>query len=96
LGLVNAEYRYTIFEPSSLSTPIGDVGFPLVRGCFLFDTGNCWDNEKEFRNWRGSFGFGLRIPVFGAFCLRTDHVWLTDFKSLGQFVPIRFYIGWSF
>ncbi len=96
LGMLNAEYRYTIFEPSPLYTPIGNVGFPQVRGCFLFDAGNCWDNEKELRNWRGSFGFGLRVPIFGALCLRTDHVWLTDFKSVGPFVPIRFYIGWSF
>lgn len=96
LGMFNAEYRYTIFEPSPLYTPIGNVGFPLVRGCFLFDAGNCWSNEKELRNWRGSFGFGLRVPIFGALCLRTDHVWLTDFESVGPFIPIRFYIGWSF
>jgi len=96
LGLFNAEYRYTIFEPSPLYTPFGNVGLPMVRGCFLFDAGNCWSNKKELRNWRGSFGFGLRIPIFGALCLRTDHVWLTDFKSVGPFIPIRFYIGWSF
>jgi hypothetical protein len=46
--------------------------------------------------FRGSFGLGLRMTLGGFLTLRTDHVFLTDFNDVGPFVPIRFFVGWSY
>ncbi len=93
-AMFNAEYRFPILEPFGLRTAIGTAPMPPVRGALFFDAGEAWD--EEFGRVRGGFGLGLRAILWGVLVLRTDHTVLTDFESLGPFVPIRFFIGWSY
>lgn len=93
-AMFNAEYRFPILEPFGLRTALGTAAMPPVRGALFFDAGEAWD-EKLGRA-RGGFGLGLRAILWGFLVLRTDHTVLTDFESLGPFVPIKFFIGWSY
>lgn len=93
-AMVNAEYRFPILEPFGLRTAIGTAPMPPVRGALFFDVGEAWD--EKLGRVRGGFGLGIRAILWGFFVLRTDHTVLTDFESLGPFVPIRFFIGWSY
>jgi hypothetical protein len=96
LGLFNLEYRFPILNPFPLRTAIGSITIPSLRGALLFDAGNAWDRKFSLGQFRGSFGLGLRMTLGGFLTLRTDHVFLTDFDSIGPFVPIRFFVGWSY
>jgi len=93
-AMVNAEYRFPILEPFPLRTALGTATMPPVRGALFFDTGNGWDTG--FGRPRGGFGLSLRVVLGSVLTLRTDHSILTDFKSLGPFVPIKFFVGWSY
>lgn len=93
-AMFNAEYRFPILEPFGLHTAIGTAPMPPVRGALFFDVGEAWD--EKLGRVRGGFGLGLRVILWGFLALRTDHTVLTDFESLGPFVPIRFFIGWSY
>jgi hypothetical protein len=96
LGLFNLEYRFPILNPFPLRTAIGSITIPALRGALLFDAGNAWDRKFSPGQFRGSFGLGLRMTLGGFLTLRTDHVFLTDFDGIGPFVPIRFFVGWSY
>ncbi len=93
-AMVNAEYRFPILEPFDLRTAVGTAPMPPVRGALFFDAGEAWD--EMLGRARGGFGLSLRAILWGFLVLRTDHTVLTDFESLGPFVPIRFFIGWSY
>jgi hypothetical protein len=96
LGLFNLEYRFPILNPFPLRTAIGSITVPALRGALLFDAGNAWDRKFSLEQFRGSFGLGLRMTLGGFLTLRTDHVFLTDFDRVGPFIPIRFFVGWSY
>ena len=93
-AMANVEYRFPILEPFGLRTAVGTAPMPPVRGALFFDAGEGWD--EELGRVRGGFGLGVRVILWGFLTLRTDHTVLTDFTSLGPFVPIKFFIGWSY
>ncbi|UCH78590.1 MAG: PD40 domain-containing protein [Candidatus Coatesbacteria bacterium] len=92
--MFNAEYRFPVLKPFGLRTAVGTAPMPAVRGALFFDAGEAWDEDLD--RVRGGFGLGVRAMLWGFLVLRTDHTVLTDFKSLGPFVPIKFFIGWSY
>jgi len=94
LAIGNVEYRFPILEPFPLPTALGTATMPPVRGALFADVGNGWD--ERFGPPRGGFGLSLRAVLGNVLTLRTDHTCLTDFKSLGPFVPIKFFVGWSY
>jgi hypothetical protein len=93
-AMFNAEYRFPILRPFPLHTAVGTAPMPPLRGALFFDAGEAWD--RKLGHLRGGFGLGLRAVLWGVLTLRTDHTFLTDFESLGPFVPIRFFVGWSY
>jgi hypothetical protein len=93
-AMFNAEYRFPLLEPFGLRTAVGTAPMPPLRGALFFDAGEGWDDELT--RVRGGFGLGLRAILWGFLVLRTDHTVLTDFESLGPFVPIKFFVGWSY
>jgi hypothetical protein len=93
-AMTNVEYRFPVLEPFGLRTAVGTAPMPPVRGALFFDAGEGWDERLE--RVRGDFGLGVRVILWGFLVLRTDHAVLTDFKSLGPFVPIKFFVGWSY
>jgi outer membrane protein assembly factor BamA len=92
--MFNAEYRFPVVDTSGLRTAVGTAILPPVRGALFFDAGQAWDDKLE--TVRGGFGVGVRVILWGFLVLRTDHTVLTDFKSLGPVVPIKFFVGWSY
>ena len=93
-AMANVEYRFPILEPFGLRTAVGTAPMPPVRGALFFDAGEGWD--EKLGRVRGGFGLGVRVILWGFLTLRTDHTVLTDFTSLGPFVPIKFFVGWSY
>ena len=93
-AMANVEYRFPILEPFGLRTAVGTAPMPPVRGALFFDAGEGWDDTLG--RVRGDFGLGIRVVLWGFLVLRTDHAVLTDFESLGPFVPIKFFVGWSY
>jgi hypothetical protein len=93
-AMANAEYRFPVLEPFGLRTAVGTAPMPPVRGALFFDAGEGWDGKLG--RVRGDFGLGVRVILWGFLVLRTDHAVLTDFESLGPFVPIKFFVGWSY
>lgn len=94
LTIANVEYRFPILEPFPLHTAVGTATMPPLRGALFFDVGEGWD--ERFRNPRGGFGLSLRAVLGNVLTVRTDHTVLTDFNSFGPFVPIKFFVGWSY
>jgi hypothetical protein len=96
-AMFNVEYRFPLLEPFQLRTAVGAVPTPPLRGALFFDAGEAFDDPHGYPDGpRGSFGLGLRMVLWSVLTLRTDHAWLTDFHRLGPFVPIKFFVGWSY
>jgi len=98
-AMVNAEYRFPLLDPSPLRTAVGTTTLPRVRGALFCDAGQMWDEpgrEPQPKGLHGGFGVSARVVLWDVLTLRTDHTWRYSRHELGPFIPIKFFVGWSY
>ncbi len=84
LLLMNHELRFPFIDRFLLGFPFGGLGFNAIRGATFLDFGQAWDRDYEFKEIRGSLGFGLRVRIGGFLVLRYEigrRFQIRDFNS---------------
>ena len=94
LFLVNQEVRFPIIDEIHLRLPFGDTSLGTIRGALFIDVGSAWDDKIS--KLKGSFGLGLRWSLGGFVVFRLDIAKKTDFHSISEDTPIRFFIGYDY
>jgi len=94
LVLISNELRFPFLDQFYLGFPFGGVGFSAIRGALFVDAGNVWN--RDFGDWKGSFGFGIRFRLGGYLVLRMDMGRKTDFRTLDSETFTQFFFGWDF
>jgi len=92
--MINQEVRFPIIDAIKLNLPFGEVNFGMIRGALFFDIGSSWD--EKISKLYGSFGLGLRWSLGGFIVFRLDIAKKTDFLSLSDDTPVRFFIGFDY
>lgn len=98
-AMANVEYRFPLLDPSPLRTALGTVTLPRVRGALFYDGGQMWDEpgiEPQPKGFHGGFGVSVRVVLWDVITLRTDHTWRHSLHEIGPFIPIKFFVGWSY
>lgn len=72
LFLVNHEVRFPFIDRFLVGFPFGGLGFNAIRGALFVDFGQAWDQDYQFNEVLGSFGFGLRMQIGGFLVLRYE------------------------
>jgi outer membrane protein assembly factor BamA len=98
---LSQEYRFPFIDLLGIRFPFGSIGFNSIRGALFFDAARIGiatgytdiDDESEFK---GSFGFGIRIQPIRYFVLRWDFGKTTDFKHISKNMFTQFFFGWDF
>ena len=91
--LSNLEFRFPLIDYVQLGWPL-PMAFQGIRGLMFFDAGAAWDDASNFKPIGGqgrsgfhlndiqaSYGFGVRMNVFGFLIARWDISRQTDIKS---------------
>lgn len=107
--LSNVEFRYPLIDYVKLGWPL-PIALGGIRGIMFFDAGAAWDEREHFRPIGGqegrsgfylndimaSYGFGVRLNVFGFLIGRWDLARKTDLRRTeGPWVG-RFSLGAEF
>ena len=96
IWLSSTELRFPFIDLLGISFPIIRLVFRDVRGALFLDFGNSWN--KKYDDTLGSYGFGVRLNIFGVLVLRYD----TGRKFINKFELVRggkfkqFFFGWDF
>ncbi len=107
--LTNLEFRFPLIDYVKLGWPL-PIGFQGIRGLMFFDVGAAWDDAEGFKPIGGqegrsgfylndiqaSYGFGMRMNVFGFLIARWDIARKTDIKSVRGPWLGRFALGAEF
>ena len=73
VGLLNQEWRFPLLRSLTLAFPFGDVRLPGIQGAVFTDIGTSWlENRERPEGAWGSYGLGLRMPLFAPIILRLD------------------------
>ncbi len=94
--LVNAEYRFPLFDRLVLGVPLQSLELPGIEGAVFADAGNAWEKFEKFPRPKGSFGLGLRMSLGGYFVLRYDLARQTDFQRVKPGWEREFYVGFDY
>ena len=94
--LMNAEYRFPLFDRLRLGVPLQGMELPSIEGALFADAGNAWEKFESFPKPKGSFGMGLRTSLGGYFVLRYDFARRTDFKDVLPGWEHEFYVGFDY
>jgi Tol biopolymer transport system component len=104
--LANLEFRYPLIDFVKLGWPL-PLAFQGIRGILFLDAGTAWDDNQSFKpiggdpdrdgfylnDIKASYGFGVRMNVFGFLIARWDLARKTDLDTtLGPWVG-RFALG---
>jgi len=92
--LMNAEYRFPLFDRLILGVP--RLELPGIEGAVFADAGNAWEKFERFPRPKGSFGLGLRMSLGGYFVLRYDLARQTDFNRVKPGWEREFYVGFDY
>jgi Tol biopolymer transport system component len=94
--LTNQELRFPLVDAVGIRFPFGVIGIGSVRGALFVDAGSVWD--KEYRDTKGSFGFGLRFNFLGAIVFRYDVGYKVEdnFSKIGKKLFYQFFFGWDY
>jgi len=71
----NVEWRFPITDYLAFGFPFGEMRLPGVQGALFTDLGRAWSAPAAASGWLGSYGLGLRMPVFEPLVLRLDMGW---------------------
>jgi WD40 repeat protein len=94
IAFVSQEIRFPFLNYIGLQFPFGLMGFRSIKGALFVDAGNAW-NER-WRGLLGSYGFGLRMNMWGLLVLRLDFGKRTDFEKYHSDWFTQFFFGWDF
>jgi outer membrane protein assembly factor BamA len=94
--LMNAEYRFPLFDRLVLGVPLRSLELPGIEGAVFADAGNAWEKWERFPRPKGSFGLGLRMSLGGYFVLRYDLARQTDFDTVKPGWEREFYVGFDY
>ncbi len=94
--LMNAEYRFPLFDRLVLGVPLQSLELPGIEGAVFADAGNAWEKFEKFPRPKGSFGLGLRMSLGGYFVLRYDLARQTDFQRVKPGWEREFYVGFDY
>ena len=94
--LLNAEYRFPLFDRLVLGVPLQSLELPGIEGAVFADAGNAWEKWERFPRPKGSFGLGLRMSLGGYFVLRYDLARQTDFQRVKPGWEREFYVGFDY
>ena len=94
--LMNAEYRFPLFDRLVLGVPFQSLELPGIEGAVFADAGNAWEKFERFPSPKGSFGLGLRMSLGGFFVLRYDLARQTDFQRVKPGWEREFYVGFDY
>ena len=94
--LMNAEYRFPLFERLRLGVPLDGFELPGIEAALFADAGNAWEKFEPMPGLRGSFGVGFRMNLGGYFVLRYDVARRTDFKNVIPGWERQFYVGFDY
>jgi hypothetical protein len=96
IWIASEEFRFPFIDQLGVRFPFGGFSFGSFRGAVFADFGGAWDDE--YRDTKGSVGFGFRWNFGGVLVLRYDmgkriENNLADFQK-GLFY--QFFFGWDF
>jgi Tol biopolymer transport system component len=99
--LTSQELRFPFIDFLGIKFPVISMGFNSIRGALFFDAAKIWtssgyldgDDKSEFK---GSYGFGIRLRLIGFLVLRWDFGKTTDFKHISKKMFTQFFFGWDF
>jgi hypothetical protein len=95
--LLNGELRFPVVRGFMIfPVGVGALGFPGIQGAVFCDAGEAWDGDRWPREWRGSYGLGLRMGLGGVLVLRFDLARRTDFSSWPSKTHREFFVGWNY
>ncbi|MGQ9706243.1 MAG: BamA/TamA family outer membrane protein [bacterium] len=92
--MINQEVRFPIIDAIKLRLPFGEINFGMIRGALFFDIGSAW--SEKISKLYGSFGLGLKWSLGGFVVFRLDIAKKTDFISLSDDTPVRFFVGFDY
>lgn len=95
LFLLSQEYRFPLMDFFGFKFSFGPaLGSNLIRGALFVDIGNAYDHKIDFSDYRGSYGAGIRMRMFGALILRYDVGRRMKYRTNSNFT--QFFFGWDF
>ncbi|MBM3318738.1 MAG: PD40 domain-containing protein, partial [Candidatus Eisenbacteria bacterium] len=95
-ALANAEVRFPVVRRFLIDAALlGPLHFPGIQGALFADAGQAWYREWP-RDWRGSYGLGLRLGLGGLLVLRYDLARRTDFREWPRETFGEFFVGWNY
>lgn len=107
--LANLEFRYPLIDFVKLGWPL-PLAFQGIRGILFMDAGAAWDDTRHFKpiggdpardgfylsDIKASYGFGVRMNVFGFLIARWDLSRKTDLDTARGPWAGRFALGAEF
>jgi hypothetical protein len=99
--LTSQELRFPFIDFLGIRFPFVGMQFSAIRGALFFDAAKIWyttgyQDEDNFSEWKGSYGFGIRVRLIGFLVLRWDFGRTTDFKQISKRTFTQFFFGWDF
>lgn len=71
--LANTEWRFPLANFVAFGFPFGTISFPQLQGAVFNDLAQAWYEDGNDRHLLGSYGFGVRMPLFQGLVLRADY-----------------------
>ncbi len=90
----STELRFPLLSVLHIGFPFGGIGFRGIQGAFFLDAGSAWDDDYD--KLLGSFGAGIRFPLWNIVLLRFDFSRKTDFESIDNNTEFEFFFGRNF
>lgn len=72
VAMLNQEWRFPLLHGLTMSSPIGELRLPGVRGALFTDIGSSWLEEEQPTGLWGSYGIGFRASLGAPLVLRLD------------------------